>query len=283
MSSKPSINWHSFLKNVCYVRILLTSQSTGQWVSPSVKRGYDLCIMTVLLIEDFEGDWTSTWGGQPRNGYPTNQGNDPDKEARLLIREGEHYGSDFRKPTGQRLRRGRISYDLYLSGDWNPTGMTGKLPGVADFSYEPVGYGNNKPNPDGCTIRTLFGPNRQVGLYVYHQDQQNTWGDGLYGGTVPLWKFVPIVIEWDFDAGWVKQRVGDYAQVGMSISVSANTAIDTAWLCAYIGGSGLAPSNMAADIDNFVVESIEGISFAEIAVELRRIEAELKDLADRVA
>ena len=207
----------------------------------------------VIINEDFEGNWQATWGGKPYYGYPTNQGNDPDKEARLLIKQGEHYGSDYRKPLGLRLRKGFMSYDLYLSGDWNPTNKTGKLPGVLDTKHEPAGYGNNKPNPEGASIRTWFGPNRQIGLYVYHKGQTLTSGDHVIAGAVPLWQFVPVLIQWNFDAGWVKMNLSNYAQVSLPVQVGADTAIDTAWLCAYFGGLDLAPSNMAADIDNLKV------------------------------
>jgi hypothetical protein len=226
----------------------------------------------MLINEDFEGNWPETWGGQPRNGYPTNQGNDPDKEARILFKAGEHYGTDFRKPLGQRVRKGKASFDVYLSGDWNPLNRTGKLPGVADMSYEPAGYGGNKPNPHGCTIRTWFGPNRQLGLYVYHKGQAGTYGDHVIGGSVPLWQFVPVVIEWDFHAGWVKQTIASYAPVSLPVSVSAETAIDTAWLCGYYGGDDVAPSNMAADIDNFKVQESVGSTGELEALLVRSLE-----------
>lgn len=218
--------------------------------------------MTVLLTEDFEGDWTNDWGGQPRFGYPANQGSDPDKEARLLIREGEHYGSDYRKPF-PRSRKGSLSYGLYLSGDWNPDGDTGKLPGVLDGQFEPAGYGNNKPSPDGGSVRTWFGPDRTIGLYTYHDGQGQAWGDSVTAATVPLWTWVIPKIDWDLDEGWVSMTVRDkvtgtiLGSASQLVSVSDATAFDVAMLCAYYGGSAVAPANMAADVDDYKIESVD--------------------------
>lgn len=70
----------------------------------------------------------------------------------------------------------------------------------------------------------------------------------------------------------------------MDVVVSDASAIDTAWVCAYYGGSAVAPSNMAADVDDYLVEeSIVSVPPTEPPFnEQAQIAAELRALADRV-
>lgn len=235
--------------------------------------------MTVLLNEDFTGSWTDKWGGKPHNAYSVGDG-----KVRILFRKGSHYGSDYRYDLEDRVRAGSLEYSLYLSGDWDPS-WSGKLPGMFDTRYEPYGYGNNKPAPNGGSIRTWFGgPSnyRQVGLYVYHAGQQHTYGDHVVVAEVPLWRTVDVGIWWDMNSGWVRMKVSTGHEVlGEGelddLSWGDDTAFDIAWLCGYHGGSKTSPSNMAADIDNFIVSKVD-----PIVDERAAIAEELRALADRV-
>jgi len=203
-------------------------------------------------------------------------------DTRITFKQGSHYGRDNKHPLGGRYRKGKVSFNLYPFGDWNPS-STGKLPGVLDSRFAPAGYGNNKPNPHGFSIRTWFDPGpdpRLFGCYVYHQGQAQAWGDHLIVGEIPLWKTELVTHEWDLDAGWVRTSVGGDSGE-LSVLVSAETAVDTGWVNGYHGGPQVAPSTFACKVLDYTVEATPSTP-GYYVLSREQVAAELLDLADRV-
>jgi hypothetical protein len=173
---------------------------------------------------------------------------------------GSHRGINIRYPV-EATRACEWSFDLYLYHDWNETtSNTGKLPvGVADLRHRDVngkvvGYGNRPPTTDGFSARIWFGPDRKIGLYYYHNDQGQTWGDTLVfdGGGMPNATF-RVECRVDLDLGVIGGRWGGNDWVWGDLNVGDRTFITTVWYDGYWGGSYPAPANQRIDVSNVKV------------------------------
>ena len=247
--------------------------------------------MAVLVRERFEGGWLNDWSGKSWNAYGTASRSEGEQGLRILFRKGSHYGVDLRQqvlPT----RRVRMSYQLRFASNW-VSNSTGKLPGFADLRYtntngKVVGHGNRKPAPDGFSMRTWFGKTVNgfvpVGLYVYHAGQRAPWGDSITVGEVRVgMPHVVFEVVADLDAGTIRGRLGTGDWVSHPIRVGADTAVTTAWLNGYWGGWRKAPVNMAADVDDYLLEDLSDPALRGPAVFDRvAVSDQLRDLADTV-
>lgn len=182
-----------------------------------------------------------------------------DEKVPCLFVAGTHRGMNKHHPVAGG-RQVRWKFDLYLYHDWShdPT-HTGKIPvGVADLRFKnsfglPVGYGLRKPDTDGFSARIWFGGDRRIGLYYYHNDQGQGWGDTIrFPGSLPN---RPVTVECmvDLDSGLIGGRWDEGDWTWGPISVGPHTRIDEVWYDGYYGGQYTAPVNQKADISNLLV------------------------------
>ena len=242
--------------------------------------------MSVLVHEQFEGGWLNDWDGKSWNAYGTASHTGGVQGLRILFRKGSHYGVDLRQDVAP-SRRVRMSYQLRFAANW-VSNTTGKLPGFADLRHinsagKVLGHGNRKPAPDGFSFRTWFGKTKNgrvpVGIYVYHAGQKKPWGDSVQVGEVKTgMPHVMFEVVADLDAGTIRCRVGLSDWVSHPIQVGEQTFVTTAWLNGYWGGWRKAPSNMAADIDDYWLEDISD----PVVADLIPVSDQLRDLADTV-
>ncbi len=243
--------------------------------------------MSVLVHETFEGGWLNDWSGKSWNAYGTASRSEGDRGLRILFRRGSHYGVDLRQDVPP-MRRIRMSYQLRVASNWN-SNTTGKLPGFADLRHtnasgKVFGHGNRKPVPDGFSMRTWFGKTVNgvvpVGLYVYHAGQKRAWGDSIQVGQLRTgMPHVMFEVEADLDAGTIRGRLGTGDWVSHSpICVGGQTAVSSAWLNGYWGGWRKAPANMAADIDDYILEGWSD----PVVPDQTPVSDRLRDLADTV-
>ena len=244
--------------------------------------------MSVLVYENFDhADWQSAWSGKALNAYNIKSRGSP-AGFRILFRRGSHYGCDLRQAVPP-TRHVELSFRIRVAGDW-ASHSTGKLPGFADLRHTDakgrvLGHGNRPPRPNGFSFRTWFGKTKNgkvpIGMYVYHAGQRVRWGD-----TVPVASIrtggshVLVEVEADLDEGWCRMQVDGGGWVSTPIQVGDETAVTTAWLDGYYGGWKRAPHNMAADIDDYLLEDISGPPEPVLGVSLAE---QLRDIADRVA
>jgi len=239
--------------------------------------------VSLLIHERFESG-LSDWAGKTWNAYLTGSASEGAKGLRVLFRKGSHYGTDLRQDVAG-SRHVYLSYRLRFAADW-VSNTTGKLPGFADLRWKNaagkvLGHGNRKPVPDGFSFRTWFGKTKNgrvpVGMYIYHAGQKKRWGDSVHVGTIRAgMPHVLVEVEGNLDAGWIRMRLdlGDWVE--HPIQVGEQTQITTAWLNGYWGGWRKAPSNMAADIDNFRLDDYTVTDTVPVSEQIRQ-------LADTVA
>lgn len=230
----------------------------------------------VWLEESFEGpvdEWSVGWVGTSsvRNRVRPGPGVDGGG-IEVVIPEGEHFGSEMRwrfasngvaQPDAAWFR-----YWLRIDAD-GPVG-SGKIPGLAGL-YSRSGRGNVPPTDvaPGWSARLQFwglhpSDKVEMGSYVYHLDQANTFGDGL------PWSEEVTVGEWVCVEGHVAMNTpgeADGVEVGWLNGAEVHreegfrfrgaeqerVAIESFWLAIYHGGAEPAAVEHRFGVDELVV------------------------------
>lgn len=261
---------------------------------------------TIYLNDSFDtfgGHWKRRNNGQDsRNPGPVivSEGFSG-KGLRIRLNAGTHKAADYEYRFASQPTELYFRYYLRLGDNWKPTD-TGKLPGPANV-FNDCGLGN-KPCSDskpGFSARMWFSGrvertgvrdweqgHSRIGYYVYHMNQQNSWGDtwrwNRNGVDMQLargqWHCVEGRIKLNTPGqpdgilrAWLNGKRLDSAHsddIVFRTASQANTKIRAFWLDVYHGGPVSAPATMDVYVDALVLSSARvgcgfGKSFTDLS------------------
>lgn len=185
--------------------------------------------------------------------------------ARVTIPQGEYFGTDLRFPVAS--SEATIKYRYRRSPNWHTAATwSGKMLGFADLRWD-TGYGHKQPtSAGGGSWRGLFGHpsgNRwgtsgdRAGVYFYHLDQSQTYGDKLYfgdGSPPGQWSDYELTVRIGSDGrGEIEGQVNDGGLVGTVFRCAPGTQVDIAWWDVYHGGTQTPLEDIYLDFDDIEI------------------------------